>query len=101
MKAVQEIRRAGILIGKRLSLFKYNVQLKMQRGQGYSPNSDLSMMSAQIRSMNLLDFSVNRQKDLFLLDIYSDQTIYGGLSETSLEASEDPNTQQHFCKSQF
>ena len=35
--------------------------------------------------MNLLDFNVNREKELFLLDIYSDRTIHGGNSETSLE----------------
>jgi hypothetical protein len=32
--------------------------------------------------MNLLDFS--RKQDHFLIDEYSDSTIYGGLSETTL-----------------
>jgi len=35
--------------------------------------------------LNLLDFSANKAKDLFLIDIYSDATIYGGVSETTLE----------------
>ena len=35
--------------------------------------------------MNLLDFSSNRAKDLFLLDIYSDRSQHGGISDTSLE----------------
>lgn len=42
------------------------------------------MMTSQVRSLNLLDFSTNREKDIFLLDIYSDQSEMGGLSETSL-----------------
>jgi hypothetical protein len=41
-------------------------------------------MTSQVRSLNLLDFSTNREKDIFLLDIYSDQSEMGGLSETSL-----------------
>jgi len=72
MKAVRDLRRAGILLQKRISLFKYNAQLKMQRGQGYDPTADINMMTNQVRSMNLLDFSVNKEKEIFLLDIYSD-----------------------------
>ena len=82
MKAVRELRRAGILLGKRMSLFRYNLSLKLQRGQGYDPVADVTMMTNQTRSLNLLDFSLNKEKDLYLVDIYSDQTIFGGMSET-------------------
>ena len=74
MKAIRDLRRAGILIQKRFSLFKYNAKLKIQRGQSYDIVSDIDMMNSQVRSLNLLDFSINREKDLFLLDIYSDQS---------------------------
>jgi hypothetical protein len=72
MKAVRDLRRAGILIQKRFSLLKYNAKLKLQRGQSYDPTSDIDMMNSQIRSLNLLDFSANKEKDIFMLDIYSD-----------------------------
>jgi len=29
-------------------------------------------MSSQIRSLNLLDFSVNKESDVFMVDIYND-----------------------------
>jgi hypothetical protein len=74
MKAIRDLRRAGILLQKRFSLLKYNAKLKLQRGQSYDISSDIDMMNSQIRSLNLLDFSINREKDLFLLDIYSDQS---------------------------
>ena len=45
-------------------------------------------MSAQ-RSINLLNFEANHIKDLFLLDIYSDKTQFGGNSETNLQIIED------------
>ena len=32
-----------------------------------------------------MDFNTNRDKDLYLLDIYSDRTVHGGNSETHLE----------------
>lgn len=44
----------------------------MQRRELYDPSADISMMLNEVRSMNLLDFNRNRQKDLFLCDIYSD-----------------------------
>jgi hypothetical protein len=34
--------------------------------------------------MNLLDFDANNDKDLFLLDDFSDRSEFGGLSETTL-----------------
>ena len=42
------------------------------------------MMHDNHRSLNLLDFDTNNDKDLFLLDDYSDRSEQGGLSETSL-----------------
>lgn len=87
MKVVTEMRRAGILIQKRVSLFKYNLGLRLRRGQGYDPLSDTRMLDSEVRSMNLLDFS--SKKDLFLIDEYSDSTIYGGLSETTFESEND------------
>jgi hypothetical protein len=44
MNAIKEIRRAGILMSKRFSLFKYNIKLRMQRGEGYDIKSDVEMM---------------------------------------------------------
>ena len=43
------------------------------------------MMSSQIRSLNLLDFSVNKESDVFMVDIFNDQTQFGGLTETELK----------------
>jgi hypothetical protein len=42
-------------------------------------------MSSQHRSLNLLDFNHNRERDLFMIDVYSDSTMYGGMTETDLE----------------
>lgn len=47
------------------------------------------MLLGQLRTLNLLDFTTNAQRELYLIDIYSDQTIYGGLSETSLETAQE------------
>jgi hypothetical protein len=44
----------------------------------------MAMIGSQVRSMNLLDFST--KQDHFLIDEYSDSTIYGGLSETTLSS---------------
>ena len=41
-------------------------------------------MQVNHRSLNLLDFERNRETDLFLLDIDSDRTKFGGISETEL-----------------
>jgi hypothetical protein len=84
MKAIVEMRRAGILLRKRISLLRYNIGLRVSRGQGYDPQSDMAMIGSQVRSMNLLDFST--KQDHFLIDEYSDSTIYGGLSETTLSS---------------
>lgn len=49
------------------------------------------MLAEQGRSLNLLDFSQNGARELFLCDIYSDQVLYGGLSETELEIMKEDN----------
>lgn len=41
------------------------------------------------KSINLLNFEANHVKDQFLLDIYSDRTEFGGISETTLQILED------------
>lgn len=41
--------------------------------------------------MNLLDFNANSDKDLFMLDEYSDRSEHGGLSETTLSIVKTPN----------
>ena len=47
--------------------------------------------------MNLLDFDANNDKDLFLIDDFSDRSEFGGLSETTLSIVKKPN-QEHCCK---
>ena len=81
MKGVQALRRATILVGKKFSLFKYDLQHRMKRGETYSPGADFNQMTTGVRSMNLLDFSRKAEKEIFMLDKYTDATIYGGLSE--------------------
>jgi len=55
-------------MGKKFSLFKYDLQHRMERGSTYSPDADVSQMSAGVRSMNLLDFSRKADKEIFMLD---------------------------------
>ena len=84
-RVAKELRRAKILTQKRISYFKYNVQLKRERRDTYNLGMDVNMFEMQQRSVNVLDFDTNRDKDLYLLDIYSDRTQHGGNSETHLE----------------
>jgi hypothetical protein len=44
MKLVRDIRRAGVVLEKRVRLFKYNAQVRFQRGQGYDIEADTEMM---------------------------------------------------------
>lgn len=83
MKTFQDLRRAGILMKKRFQLFQYNFGLKLKSGQSYDIARD-SEMNNQHRSLNLLDFNNNRDRDLFMIDVYSDSTMYGGMTETNL-----------------
>jgi len=46
-------------------------------------------MQVSHKSLNLLDFARNREKDLFLLDVNSDRTQNGGISETELRIMQD------------
>lgn len=32
----------------------------------------------------MLDFNNTRDRDLFMIDVYSDSTMYGGMTETNL-----------------
>jgi hypothetical protein len=43
----------------------------------------------------LLDFDTNNDKDLFLLDDYSDRSEFGGLSETSLSIIKKPDGEHY------
>ena len=49
------------------------------------------------KSLNLLDFNANNDKDLFMLDEYSDRSEYGGLSETTLSIMKSPDD-DFYCK---
>ena len=40
------------------------------------------MSQVSHKSLNLLDFERNKEKDLFLLDVNSDRSQFGGSSET-------------------
>ena len=56
----------------------------MRIGRGLSGESlqESVLLQVGIKSLNLLDFERNREKDLFLCDINSDRTMFGGESET-------------------
>ena len=56
MKAIKELRRLGITLKKRYSLFMYNVKLKKQLGM-YDVSSEKIIAQEQKRVMNLFDFS--------------------------------------------
>ena len=49
----------------------------------------------------MLDFNTNRDKDLYLLDIYSDRTNYGGNSETQLELKKTDTEPEEVFRKQF
>ena len=57
-------------------------------------------MNMQVRekSLNLLDFERNREMDLFMLDVNSDRSQYGGVSETELSIMQDKRLGETFCK---
>lgn len=98
MKLAKDLRRAGIRIRKRLSLFQYNVQLKRQLGM-YDPRAESQMLSTGVRSMNLFDFSNGKMADYYLLDDYSDATEMGGETESSFGLCEDEeNPGMQTCK---
>ena len=82
MKAAKELRRMGIMLKKRLSLFKYNFQLKKSMGM-YDLEQEVNLIESQKRSLNLYDFTSNRS-DFYLLDEFSDASDFGGQSEMTL-----------------
>ena len=54
-------------------------------------------MVARHKSLNLLDFERNREKDLFLLDVHSDRTRFGGVTQTELSIMQDSDGDT-YCK---
>ena len=67
---------------KRFDLFKYNLMFRVKRGQAYDINQDINVLQKTTKVMNIMDMSDPRE--IFLLDVHSDATEYGGLSETLL-----------------
>ena len=63
----------------------------MRFGRGLEGNAiqDAVLMQVGLKSLNLLDFERNRERDLFLCDINSDRTEFGGESETELSIMKD------------
>lgn len=88
-RLVREGRRVVLLQQKKLSLAKYNFKVKTQMGQNPDAFQDAVLMSIRHKSMNLLDFENNREKDLYLMDVNSDRSQYGGASETELTIMQD------------
>ena len=58
---------------------------------GRNPNAMQDSMHMQVnhRSINLLDFERNQEKDLFLVDVNSDRSQFGGITETELSIQKD------------
>ena len=69
MYAAKQLRRALLVTRKRLNLFKYNFNLKMSSNYGVEKDQELL---ASHRSINLLDFETNTERDLYLCDVHSD-----------------------------
>lgn len=53
-------------------------------------------MQVRHKSLNLLDFERNQEKDLFLLDIFSDRSHFGGATKTEMTIANDDNDGSHF-----
>ena len=68
---------------------KYRMKMRLGRGLSHEAIHDAILMQVGIKSLNLLDFERNREKDLFLCDINSDRTEFGGISETELSIMQD------------
>jgi len=95
---VKDIRKTGIVIRKRFSLFKYNMQMKRQVGI-YDPDIESQMLNQGVRSMNLFDFSNGKMADYYLLDDYSDASEFGGETESGFGLCEDEeNPRVQTCK---
>ena len=75
MIAVQEIRRGAIMAQKRLNLLKYNLSYQLKNGGLYNMERDMEAFNHK-KVMNVVDF--RNRKELYLLDLQSDATEYGG-----------------------
>jgi len=95
MNWVKQVQRSLLISKKRFSLLKYNALQRFSGGQLYDPSSEMN--DSLQKSLNLLDFDANNDKDLFMLDEYSDRSEYGGLSETTLSIMKSPND-DFYCK---
>ena len=98
-KIIREGRRTWLLHKKRMNLRWYELQVKTQQ-MGKNPDAGIEVMNMQVRekSLNLLDFERNREKDLFMLDVNSDRSKYGGVSETELSIMQDRVDGDTYCK---
>ena len=96
-KVVREGRRAYMLTKKRLNLTRYTWAAKTQLGQNPDFLQDAMRMQVKHKSLNLLDFERNREMDLFMLDVSSDRSEYGGTSETELSIMQDSDGDT-YCK---
>lgn len=96
METFKQIRRLGIVMKKRVGLFKYNVQMKKQMGI-YNPETEQAMMEKQTRQLNMFDF--RNTSDVFLLDQYTDASEFGGESDCAIEQIMEDD--QRFCKQQW
>lgn len=82
---------------KRLNLNMYSMSVKSQMGQNPNFLQDAMMMTVKQKSLNLLDFERNREKDLFMLDVNSDRSEFGGVTETELSIMQDKQGDT-YCK---
>lgn len=89
---VKETRRSLLNQRKRMSLAWYEFTVKTQMGRNPDAAIDSYKMQVMQRSLNLLDFERNREKDLFMVDVSSDRSEYGGVSDTELAIVKDTRT---------
>ena len=96
---VRDTRRALLRYRKKLDLKQYDFKVKTQMGAIETMN-----MQQRQRSLNLLDFERNREKDLFMIDVNSDRSEHGGVSETELsimQVQQSDYTYRKFANHQF
>ena len=55
-------------------MFRYNIAAKTQMGKNPDALKDAFQMQTNHKSLNLLDFERNGERDLFLLDVNSDRS---------------------------
>ena len=95
---IRDGRRSYLNYRKRFNLRWYEFKVKTQMGR--NPDAGIETMHMQVRekSLNLLDFDRNREVDLFMLDVNSDRSEYGGVSETELAIMQDKKDSDTYCK---